>query len=243
MAAPDILAVIPVSGQDPEFRRGVPRLNRRSLLGYTFEAARSSRLIGRAVVWTDDERVARASRRSGIEVPVVRPRARRRASMAQVLKSAVEYLERRERDYRPEWIVRLQITHPFRAEGFVDRAIKTVLAQDLDSAFIALPEFDTFWYMDPDGVPQRITTDTSVPRARRTPIYRELGGLFSMVRRSVLERGLVHGERLGIIPAESLISAIDLHAAHGVQLATVVAGAFRPAGSRRARARRSEEPA
>ena len=97
--------------------------------------------------------------------------------------------------YRPEWIVRLQVTHPFRAEGFVDRAIKTVLAQDLDSAFIALPEFDTFWYMDPDGVPQRITTDTSVPRARRTPIYREVGGLFSMVRRSVLERGLLYGER------------------------------------------------
>ena len=61
MGKRDILAVIPISGQDPEFKRGLPRLNNRSLLGYTFDAVQSSKLVGRAIVWTDDERVAQAS--------------------------------------------------------------------------------------------------------------------------------------------------------------------------------------
>ena len=143
--------------------------------------------------------------------------------MAEVLRDAVEHLERLDADYRPEWIVRLQVTYPFRTNGFIDRAIETVLAQDLDSAFVAIPEFDTFWDLQPDGIPQRITTNTRIPRARRTPIYRELGGLFSMIRRPVIARGRLYGDRLGIIPTESLIAAIDLHSVDGFELASVVA--------------------
>ena len=224
MGRQNILAVIPVSGQDPEFKRGLPRLNNRSLLGYTFDAVRSSKLVGRTIVWTDDQRVARASRRAGIEVPIVRPRRRRRSSMAELLGDAVDHLERAERDYRPKWIVRLQVTFPFRPDDFIDRAIRTVIAKKLDSAFVALPEFDTFWHLGSHGTPERLTTDTRVPRANRDPIYRELGGLFSMVRRSVLARGLLYGDRLGIIQTESLIEAVDLHSIQGFELARMVGG-------------------
>ena len=227
MGKRDILAVIPISGQDPEFKRGLPRLNNRSLLGYTFDAVQSSKLVGRAIVWTDDERVASASKRAGLEVPMVRPRATRRNSMAELLNDAVEYLEGAEKGYRPQWIVRLQVTFPFRPDDFIDRAIKTVIDKKLDSAFVALPEFDTFWRLETDGVPERLTTDTRVPRARRDPIYRELGGLFSMVRRSVLARGLLYGDHLGIIPTASLISAVDLHSVQGFELASVVGRSLR----------------
>jgi CMP-N-acetylneuraminic acid synthetase len=220
---PEILAVIPVSGQDPEFESGLPSLNDRPLLAYTFEAAKSSRLLGRTIIWTDDQRIARAAREAGIEVPRVRALEERRYTMAKVLKTAIEHLERKEPDYRPEWVVRLDVTHPFRAVGLIDRAINTVLSQDLDSAFVAFPEFDAFWHVEPDGAPERITTDTSVPRSRRTPIYRELGGLFSMVHRSVIDRGSLYGERLGIIPIESPVSATDLHAVRGFELASVFA--------------------
>ena len=108
----------------------------------------------------------------------MRPRATRRNSMAELLNDAVEYLEGAEKGYRPQWIVRLQVTFPFRPDDFIDRAIKTVIDKKLDSAFVALPEFDTFWRLETDGVPERLTTDTRVPRARRDPIYRWFGGLF-----------------------------------------------------------------
>lgn len=236
---PEILAVIPVSGQDSEFRRGWPELAGRSLLEYTFDAVRDSRLIGRVIVATDNRRIADASRAAGFEVPFVRPPRQRALPMPQLLKELVAHIERLDARYRAEWIVRLQVTFPFRARGFVDGAIRTVLSQDLDSAFAAWPEFDTFWYLGESGTPQRITTDTRVPRVRRVPIYRELGGLFSMFHRSVLDRGSLYGERLGIIPLETMLSAVDIHAVHGFEMASLVANSARAkaAPSREARPR------
>ncbi len=229
-----ILAVIPVSGQDPEFRKGWPRLGGRSLLDYTFDGVRESRLITRAIVSTDARRIATSARAAGIEVPFVRPARQRALPMTEVLAHAVEHLERRDQHFRPQWIVRLQVTFPFREPGFIDRAIRTVLAQDLDSAFVALPEYDTFWYVSGGGAPRRITTDTRIPRSRRVPIYRELGGLFSIVHRRVLETGVLYGERLGIIPIETILSAVDIHAIHGFDMATLIAGAMK---TRRGRSR------
>jgi CMP-N-acetylneuraminic acid synthetase len=222
----EILAVIPVSGQDTEFRRGWPELGGRSLLEYTFDAVRGSRLIRRAIVATDSRQIAAAARTAGLEVPFVRPRRQRRLPMAQLLKDLVVHTERIDPTYRPDWIVRLQVTFPFRAKGFLDSAIRTVLSQDLDSAFAAWPEFDTFWYLGDSG-PQRITTDTRVPRSKRVPIYRELGGLFSMVHRTVLDSGSLYGERLGIIPLETMLSSVDIHAVHGFEMATLVADAVK----------------
>ncbi|HET9370035.1 MAG TPA: hypothetical protein VFO19_07295 [Vicinamibacterales bacterium] len=221
--------MIPVSGQDPEFRRGLPKLGRRSLLDFTFAAAQAARRVTRTLVTTDDRRIADVARRAGIDVPFVRPKTSRRAPIAEVLEQAVEFLEREEPGYSPDWIVRLQVTFPFRDRGMIDRAIATVLAQDLDSAFMAFPEFDTFWNLDDAGAPVRITTDTRVPRSRRRPIYRELGGLFSMVRRDVLAGGSMYGSRLGILPITSVISAVDIHAVHGRDLAALIAEARQPA--------------
>lgn len=224
---PDILAVIPVSGQDPEFRSAWPELAGRPLLEYTFEAVRDSRLITQAIVATDSRRIADAARAAGFKVPFVRPPRQRALPMAQLLKELVAHVERLDARRRPEWIVRLQVTFPFRAHGFVDSAIRTVLSQDLDSAFTAWPEFDTFWYLGERGTPQRITTDTRVPRSKRLPIYRELGGLFSMFHRSVIDGGSLYGERLGIIPLETMLSAMDIHAVRGFEMASLVADAVR----------------
>jgi N-acylneuraminate cytidylyltransferase len=218
----EILAVIPVSGQDPEFKRGLPRLHGRSLLSYTFEAAKASRTIARTIVWTDDERIARAARQAKIDAPAIRPRSERALSMATVLQSAVDCIQREEPEYAPEWIVRLNVTYPYRPKGLIDQAVKTVLSQDLDSAFVAIPEFDTFWQLEDGNLPVRITTDTSVPRSQRTPIYREVGGLFSMVHRSTLARGMMYGERLGIIPVTMPVMATDLHAVWGRELAAAL---------------------
>jgi CMP-N,N'-diacetyllegionaminic acid synthase len=220
---PVVLAVIPVSGQDREFRQGLPKLGGRSLLDFTFDAARESRHLTRVAVSTDDRRIARAARLAGFDVPFLRPAADRRQSLAVVIDETVRHLERSEPDFRPDWVVRLQVTFPFRDRGMIDRAIRTVLAQDVDSAFVAFPEFDTYWNLDRDGRPERLTTDVRVPRAERQPIYRELSGLFSMVRRDILARGTLKGDRLGILPVTSVLATIDLHGMHGDELAELVA--------------------
>lgn len=221
-ARPDIVAVIPVSGQDAEFRRGLPTIAGQSLIAFTFDAALSARRLTRVVVSTDDRRIATAARAAGISDVVVRGKATRRQPLARVLDDAVQRLERADAGFRPRWVVRLQVTYPFRDHALIDDAIESVLSQDLDSAFMAFPEYDTFWDLQ-DRAPQRITTDTTVPRARRRPIYREVGGLFSMVRRDVLAKGTLYGDRLGILPITSVTAALDLHGVHGRELLTLVA--------------------
>jgi N-acylneuraminate cytidylyltransferase len=222
---PVVLGVIPVSGQDREFRHGLPQLGGRPLLDFTFDAARAARHLSRVVVSTDDRRIARAARHAGFEVPFLRPASDRRQPLAQIIDEIVRHVERADDTFRPEWIVRLQVTFPFRERGLIDQAIRTVLAQDLDSAFIAFPEYDTYWNIDRDGRPERLTTDTRVPRVKRQPIYRELSGLFSMVRRDILARGTLKGDRLGILPVNSVLAAVDIHGTHGDELAALVATA------------------
>ena len=224
---PSVLGVIPVSGQDAEFRRGMPRLGDRPLLEFTFEAARASRQLSRVIVSTDDARIAKAARQAGFDVPFLRPAADRTRPIAVVIDQAVRHLERADPAFRPEWIVRLQVTFPFRDRNMIDRAIRTVLSQKIDSAFTAFPEYDTYWHLNSEGRPERLTTDTRVPRRQRRPIYRELSGLFSMVRRDVLARGTMRGETLGILPVTSVFAAIDIHGMHGQELAAVVADARR----------------
>lgn len=229
----EILAVVPVSGCDPEFSHGLPRLAGRSLLDYTFDAIRGSRLIRRAVIATDSAAIAREGRRAGLEVPFLRSPRSRHKPIGQVLDDVVARLERADPTYRPSWIVQLHVTYPFREPGFVDRAIRTVLRQDVDSAFVVFPEYEAFWQLGPGGRPVLVTTDLSIPRSRRTPIYRQLGGLFSMVSRGVLRKGVVHGARVGIIPVRSPLAPIDIHGTQGLALARLVAQLKSPGTSRR----------
>jgi N-acylneuraminate cytidylyltransferase len=219
----EILAIVPVSGQDAEFRKGLPQLGGRPLLDFTFDAIRESRLIRRSVVTTDSRRIAEASLAAGMEAPFLRSARTRRQPIGHVLRDVVIRLEAGDRDYHVDWVVQLHVTYPFRDRGFIDGAIRTVLAQPVDSAFVVFPEYESFWHLDAGGQPRRITTDVSVPRARRTPIYRELGGLFSMISREVVMSGGVHGERVAIIPTRSAVAPVDVHGTHGFQLGNLIA--------------------
>lgn len=221
-----VWAVIPISGQDPEFRHGNwPVLAGRSLLEYTFEAVRRSGLARWTVVSTDDRRIADEAARSGLLVPSLRPPHMRQASMAKVLYDAAQRIARSDLG-TPQWIVRLQVTYPFRPPNLIDDAVATVLSRDLDSAFAAYPEHHTFWYLDETDGPTRLTTDWRQPRDERAPVYRELSGLFSMVHVDVLARDAVLGDRLGIIPVHDLVSTVDIHSAQGMVVARLLAGSL-----------------
>src|SRR2546430_17438185 len=70
----NILAVIPARGGS----KGIPGKNLallcgRPLLAYTADAVKGSTRITRAIVSTDDERLAACARSLGLEVPFMRP--------------------------------------------------------------------------------------------------------------------------------------------------------------------------
>src|SRR5690349_21304465 len=112
----------------------------RPLLAYTADAARSSRTLTRVVLSTEDEEIAGVARQLGIDVPFLRPAALAadETPMLDVLTDLVDSLERREH-YRPDILVLLQPTSPFRRGSHIAAAVDLLVASGADSVVTVLP--------------------------------------------------------------------------------------------------------
>jgi len=133
--------VIPARGGS----KGIPRKNiallaGRPLLAYTADAARGSRRLSRVMISTEDEEIASLGRQLGIDVPFLRPAhlAADETPMLDVLTDLVASLERTER-YRPDVLVLLQPTSPFRRAGHIDAAVDLLTSSGADSVVTVVP--------------------------------------------------------------------------------------------------------
>ena len=223
-----VVALIPISGGDPEFSSGkTPYLNSRPLVEYTIRAAQESLLLDRIIVLTDSKHIAESCRSYGVEVPFLRPPelANPTAPITEVLRHALEWFSEKE-NYCPDWTAMLSITYPFRPKGFVDDFIKTVLSEGVDSAFAALEERYSHWFLREAGQPELVSFGSDIAKAQKKPFFRELSGLMSMVRREVILSGSLYGEKLGIIPTKDMWAVINVHDLIGQQLAELLAPQF-----------------
>lgn len=135
MATPYALGIIPARGGS----KGLPGKNLRllgalSLIGHAIASAREAARLTRFIVSTDSEALAEEARRHGAEVPFMRPAALAsdEAGMVPVLQHAVRWLETT--GARPDVVVTLQPTSPFRVGADIDATIAKVLDTGADSA-------------------------------------------------------------------------------------------------------------
>ncbi len=136
MSIPYVFGVIPARGGS----KGLPgknlkRLGALSLIGHAVASAREARTLTRFVVSTDSAEIADEARRHGAEAPFLRPAelANDHAGMVPVLQHAVRWLESAA-GVRPDFVVTLQPTSPFRTGAEIDRTIATVADTGADSA-------------------------------------------------------------------------------------------------------------
>jgi len=110
------------------------------LLAYTTDAALASGRLTRVVVSTDDDEIAGVSRQLGVEVPFLRPDrlAADDTPMLDVLVDLVAALDAREQ-YRPDLLVLLQPTSPFRRAEHIDEAVDLLTSSGADSVVTVLP--------------------------------------------------------------------------------------------------------
>jgi CMP-N,N'-diacetyllegionaminic acid synthase len=132
---PYVFGVIPARGGS----KGLPGKNLRvlgklSLIGHAIASARESARLTRFIVSTDSPALAEEARRCGAEVPFQRPAelASDEAGMIPVLQHAVRWLEAT--GARPDLVVTLQPTSPFRIGDDVDRTVAKVIDTGADSA-------------------------------------------------------------------------------------------------------------
>jgi N-acylneuraminate cytidylyltransferase len=217
--APAVLAIIPVRGRDLIRTGGMPQLGGRPLIAYTVETAKQSKIIQRVVVSTDSEAVRQMALDLDAEAPFLRPAELAAAGtpLEEVLRHCLVWLEKHE-GYRADIVVRLEISHPFREGGLIDRVVQTLMDQGLDTVFTAHEEHHNFWKVNRVGELEAIT-DEHKTRAGRPPIYKEMSGLVCASRADVVRAGERLGTRVGVVALTSLYALVDTQDELGLELA------------------------
>lgn len=130
-----IVAIIPARGGSKSIpRKNIKLLNGYPLIAFSIKAGCCSKYIDRIIVSTDDQEIAAIAQQWGAEVPFIRP-----AELAEdytedlsVFQHAINWLEENE-NYRPDVVVQLRPTSPFRPKHCIDGAIETLFNNSADS--------------------------------------------------------------------------------------------------------------
>jgi CMP-N-acetylneuraminic acid synthetase len=192
-----ILGIIPARGGS----KGIPGKNLasvggRPLIAHTFEAARASRTLTRVVLSTDSEEIAELGRAAGIEVPFLRPPALAADAtpMLDVLRHAIAALHP-----RPDVVVLLQPTSPFRRAEHIDAAVSLLERSGADSvvSVVAVPhQFTPGSLMRLEG--ERLVSLTNDPVATRRQdkpvLYARNGPAVLVTRVPVLASARLYGD-------------------------------------------------
>ena len=207
MSGPYVFGVIPARGGS----KGLPGKNLKclgalSLIGHAVASARESRQLTRFVVSTDSPEIAEEARRHGAEAPFLRPAelANDHAGMVPVLQHAVRWLEEAA-GVRPDFVVTLQPTSPFRVGIDIDRTIAAVAETGADSAqTLVEASYHPFFMktMEPDGRTVALFADGKkyVRRQDAPVVYQPSGAVYVTRYPLLMNEGQVLGhDNRGIV--------------------------------------------
>lgn len=201
-----ILAIIPARGGSKGMPgKNIKHLGGKPLLAYTVEAAKQSKLINRLIVSSEDEDIIEVARNLGVEVPFKRPEhlAEDQSGSVEVVQHAVEYMEEQGEYY--DAVLLLQVTSPFREEGFIDKAIEKFIKSQADALVSVLPvpqEYNPHWVFEADkydnlkistGEEEIIKRRQDLPRA----FFRE--GSIYITKTECIKNGSFFGQKLTYI--------------------------------------------
>ena len=200
VTTPYVFGVIPARGGS----KGLPgknlkKLGALSLIGHAVASAREATRLTRFIVSTDSPDIAAEAKRHGAEPPFLRPAplASDEAGMVPVLQHAVRWLET-EVGVRPDFVVTLQPTSPFRTGPDIDATIAKVSESGADSAqtiteasyhpfFMKTLDGDRTVALFPDG-------HRFVRRQDAPPVYQPSGAVYVTRYDVLMQKGHVLGD-------------------------------------------------
>jgi len=205
VSGPYVFGVIPARGGS----KGLPgknlkRLGALSLIGHAVASAREARGLTRFIVSTDSPEIAEEARRHGAEVPFLRPAelANDHAGMVPVLQHAVRWLE--SAGARPDLVVTLQPTSPFRVGADIDRTIDSVDETGADSSqTLVEASYHPFFMKTLDGdrtIPLFAEGKKYVRRQDAPAVYQPSGAVYVTRYPVLMNEGQVLGhDNRGIV--------------------------------------------
>ena len=209
------LGVIPARGGS----KGVPRKNIRDFAGTTLveiavKAAAGSKYLTETIVNTDCMEIAAVARKCGGNVPFIRPKelGTDDIPVKDITRHTALWYEN-ERGRRPDIIVTLQPTSPFRTSEHLDEAIKMLLESDAEGV-IGLTEAEHTPYkmrLIEDGRTYELFPGKNVvQRQDAPPVYRLNGIVYATKWDTLISKRSLWGDNsLPLVLPEEVAFNID----------------------------------
>ena len=205
----EVLVIIPARGGS----KSIPRKNIRSLAGhpliaYSIAAGLAAGTVTRLVVSTDDDEIATVARKYGAGVPFLRPAEHSQDNTTDlpVFRHALEWLHENE-SYRPDIVVQLRPTSPFRRVRHIDDAVRLLLEHPQADAArtVCVPFQNPFkmWRISPDGLMQPLGHELGIPyepynqpRQALPDVYWQTGYVDACRADTILAKNSMTGQRI-----------------------------------------------
>ena len=206
-----VLAIVPISHTDSELDNGrIDRLGKKTILDWTINSLLAAVKIDKIIVATDSDLVAKEIQNNSNVSLFYRDPVERSLGLVSLYQDILRGVQLN-KEVMPEWIAQFWINYPFRAQGLIDHVIETVFNSRQDSAFLATPEYSTYWKINQDGESTRISTDSLIPRYKRPPVYRDLRGLCSMSKTVNIYNNVFLGPEAVVLPINYFGCSLNLH--------------------------------
>jgi CMP-N-acetylneuraminic acid synthetase len=214
-----ILTVIPARGGS----KGVPRKNiatvgGKPLIGYAIESARTSKMLRRVIVSTDDEEIASVARSLGAEVPFLRPSELSLGSVTliYVMRHALNFFDAQGERY--DAVLSLQPTCPFIRPETLDRVVDNFHRKNRQAVATVARMSNGHPYTakrllgpDMDELEDFVTVPTGAvlfPRQKREEAYYFNGAVY-LRDRALIESYEGHSYGLGENPGAVVVDSLE----------------------------------
>ena len=228
----EILGLIPARGGSKSVpRKNIKLLGDKPLLAYTIATSKKSSLLTRAVVSTNDEKIAEIARDWGAEVPFCRPEelAQDETPDLPVFQHALQWLKEKE-DYSPDMVVNLRPTSPLRKPDHIDEAIQLLMesrADSVKSVSITREPPQKMWRLKNGRLIPLVPSDLGIrgnhqsPRQLLEPIYWQNGIVDVTWRRVIVEENSMTGSVIQGYILDTIFS-VDLDTEEDFLVAEVI---------------------
>mgnify|MGYP001257409317 CR=1 FL=1 len=222
----NILAFIPARKNSKRIKdKNLKKINGKELIAYPILSALKSKYVNNVFVSTDSKKISDIAKKYNAKVPFLRPKSLA-TSKSPVIKSIIYSVLKLEKiyNYFPDYILTIQPTSPFITTDLINKSIKSLLKNKVDS-LVGLTEVDTTSH--PFNV-RVIGNDKNVKFWKAHKHYKSLkikppqfyraGGIYLSSRDTIIRNKKIEGKKNGFILMDKL-SSIDIDTYEDLNLA------------------------
>lgn len=209
--------------------KNILKLNKKPLIFYAIQAAKSSKKIERVFVSTDSHKISKIAKFYGAEVPFLRKKKYSGdfVSTEASLRNFLDELQKKQ-NYSPDIIVYFQITDIFRKLELIDHCINSLLKnKQIDSSFVVTPVHKNFWKKEGKNLKRLNTSKVYLPRQKKPAIYREDTGLCLATRNKCITFSNRIGKKIKYVINNSEIDMVDIHNKYDLKIAEKIIKEFK----------------